>query len=113
MHKVVLEQIANIPEEAWEGVEDCPDTPLSQPRSVAETCPHYAVEQSGRRAVRFAAMNNARVTIIERPVDCYVIRPRGPRFEQRVSRRWTDRGTAGRWEVDYDGDPPPTGSLAR
>jgi hypothetical protein len=34
MHKIVLEQIANIPEEAWEPVEDYPDTGICQ---LAET----------------------------------------------------------------------------
>jgi hypothetical protein len=34
MHKVVLEQIAKIPEQAWEPVEDYPDTGICQ---VAET----------------------------------------------------------------------------
>ena len=34
MHKVVLEQIAEIPEQAWEPVEDYPDTGICQ---LAET----------------------------------------------------------------------------
>jgi hypothetical protein len=74
----------------------------------------FVVDDSGRPALRFGNHQMSRaLTIVKRPIDCYVIRPGGQGFGQRVSRHRTYGGTPGRCELDYDGDPPHTAGLAR